>query len=502
MVNFVSQTLSEHAFIMKYRFIPAVIALLFATVSVQAKVSLPSFFSDNMVLQQQADVAVWGTTDKGAVKVKISPSWTRQKYSVKADEDGKWFIRIPTPEAGGPYSITFNDGEKTVIRNVLLGEVWFCSGQSNMEMPMKGFHSQPVQGATEIIISAKASTPIRMCTIEKHAAREPLDTARGSWQENTPVAVANTSAVAYFFAMRVQQVLDVPVGLLITDWGGTPIETWINRETFEKDFAGEFDLSALDGDSLPEKPEKLPCTLFNGQVAPLIPFTFKGMLWYQGEANRSRPDQYVRLQPAYVQMMRSLFQNPDAPFYFVQIAPWRYKHPENITSGIFYEAQEKTLALIPNSGMAATVDIGEYGTIHPCRKKEVGDRLALLALTKTYGIQGTVDGSSSYSETVGIDAESPSFKEAVFEDGKAIVTMNVGKMGLAPKGQDLEGFELAGEDGIFYPATGVVEDRYKVIVTSPDVPNPVVVRYCFHNWTRGTLFNCFGIPALPFRSDR
>jgi len=483
------------------RVLLAILAFLFAAVSVQAKVSLPSFFSDNMVLQQQAEVAVWGTTDKGAVKVTVAPSWTRKKFSVKAGEDGKWLLHIPTPSAGGPYSITFNDGEKTVIQNVLLGEVWFCSGQSNMEMPMKGFRSQPVQGSTEIIVSAKASTPIRMCTIEKKASLAPLDTAIGSWRENIPEAVANTSAVAYFFALRLQQVLDVPVGILISAWGGTPIEAWMNRETIEKDFSKEFQLSFLDGDALPEKAWKLPCTLFNGQVAPLIPFTFKGILWYQGEENRTRPQQYMQLQPAYVQMMRTLFQNPDAPFYFVQIAPWRYQHPENITTPVFNEAQEATLALIPNSGMAATVDIGEYGTIHPCRKKEVGDRLALLALTKTYGILGTVSGSSSSSEIDGIDAESPSFKEAVFADGKAIVTMKVGKLGLAPKGQNLEGFELAGEDGVFYPATGLVKDRDKLEVSSPDVSSPVAVRYCFHNWTQGTLYNCFGIPALPFRSD-
>lgn len=487
---------------MTKRFFQVLLVLLFVASSAQAKVSLPSFFSDNMVLQQQADVAFWGTTDKGAARVKICPSWTKRKYSVKASEDGKWFLRIPTPEAGGPYSISFNDGEKTVIRNVLLGEVWFCSGQSNMEMPMKGFRSQPVQGSTEVIISAKASTPIRMCTIERHASMVPLDTTKGVWKENTPMAVANTSAVAYFFAMRIQSVLDVPVGLLITEWGGTPIEAWMNRETIEKDFGDEFDLSFLGGDTLPEKADKLPCTLFNGQVAPLAPFTFKGMLWYQGESNRKRPEQYVRLQPAYVQMMRSLFQNPDAPFYFVQIAPYKSVHPENTTIPIFCEAQEKTLALIPNSGMAATVDIGEYGTIHPCRKKEVGDRLALLALTKTYGIRSAVEGSSSYKENVGIDAESPSFKEAVFKDGMAIVTMNVGKLGLSPIGQDLDGFELAGEDGIFHPATGIVKDRYYVEVTSPAVPSPVVVRYCFHNWSRGTLYNCFGLPALPFRSDR
>ena len=469
--------------------IAAVAALLLAGLTLQAKVSLPSFFSDNMVLQQQSEVAVWGTTDKGAVKVKVSPSWTRRKYTATAGEDGRWFLRIPTPAAGGPFSITFSDGDKTVIRNVLLGEVWFCSGQSNMEMTMTGFNSQPVAGAADVIVSAKASAPIRMCTIEKKASLKPLDSAKGSWMENTPEAVAGTSAVAYFFAMRLQSALNVPVGILISDWGGTPIEAWMSRETIEGGFGGEFDLSFLDGDTLPDRAKRRPCTLFNGQIAPLIPFTFKGMLWYQGENNRTQPELYSRLQPAYIKMMRTLFRNPDVPFYYVQIAPYKYGNPEHETIGYFYEAQEKTMALVPNCGMAATVDIGEFGTIHPCRKKEVGDRLALLALTRTYGVKG-------------IEADSPSFKEAVFEDGKAIVTMNVGKTGLSPMGRDLTGFELAGEDGVYYPATGIVKDKIKVEVSSPEVPAPVAVRYCFRNWSQGTLYNCFGIPALPFRSDK
>ena len=176
---------------MAKRILSAVLALLIAATSVQAKVSLPSFFSDNMVLQQQADVAIWGTTDKGAVKVTVCPSWTRKKYSAVADEKGKWLLRIPTPAAGGPYRLVFSDGEKTVLENVLLGEVWYCSGQSNMEMPMKGFRGQPVQGSTEIIVSAKASTPIRMCTIERKASLVPLDSAAGgSWEEKTPAAGA------------------------------------------------------------------------------------------------------------------------------------------------------------------------------------------------------------------------------------------------------------------------------------------------------------------------
>lgn len=464
----------------------AIVLGLFAVQS-QAKVTLPSFFSDNMVLQQKADVAFWGTTDSGR-KVTVAPSWTRRKYIAEPAEDGKWFLRIPTPEAGGPYSITFSDGEKITIGNVLLGEVWYCSGQSNMEMPMKGFSSQPVEGAADVILSAKPARPIRMCTIVRKTSATPLETCGGSWQENTPEAVALTSAAAYFFAMRLQEVLDVPVGLLISDWGGTPIEAWMDRATIERDFAAEFDLSHLNAGVLPEKAHKKPCTLFNGQVAPLAPFTFKGMLWYQGEDNRKRAQQYARLQPAYVNMMREVFQNPEAPFYFVQIAPYKYSSPDKTTNGYFYEMQEKTLSLIPNSGMAGTADIGEYGTIHPCKKKQVGDRLAYLALSKTYGIKG-------------IEAESPSFKSVRFEEGKAIVTMSVGPMGLSPMGQDLTGFELAGEDKVFYPATGVVKGRVNVIVSAPEVPNPMAVRYCFKNWAVGTLYNAYGIPALPFRSD-
>jgi sialate O-acetylesterase len=290
-----------------------------------------------MVLQQKTNVAVWGTTDKNK-KVTIAPSWTKKKYSTEPSDGGKWFIRIPTPEAGGPYSITFSDGEKTTIGNVLIGEVWYCSGQSNMEMPMKGFRGQPVEYAADYIANAKPSRPIRMCTIGKKLSKSPLDTSNGSWTENTPEAVAATSAVAYFFAIKVQEALDTPVGLLISDWGGTPIEGWMNRETLEKEFKGEFDLSFLDDSTpLPEKgAAKKPCLLFNGQVHPLIPFTFKGMLWYQGETNRHRDEQYSRLQPAYVKMMRNLFQNPDAPFYFVQIAPYKYSNPDKCSSGYFY----------------------------------------------------------------------------------------------------------------------------------------------------------------------
>ena len=451
-----------------------------------AKVTLPSFISDNMVLQQNSEASIWGWTDSGS-KVTITTTWTGVKFTAVPDKDGKWMAKIQTPKAGGPYKIFINDGERLTLENVLIGEVWFCSGQSNMEMPVKGFGAQPVVGSTDIILGAKPSVPIRMCTIKRKASLKPLQDTEGSWQVNSPEAVADASAAAYFFARKLQEVLGIPVGILISDWGGSTIETWIDRETISGKFGGEFDLGFLDGSDLPKNQHQTPCTLFNGQVAPLIPYTFKGMIWYQGESNRGRYEQYIRLQKEYVEMMRRLFENPDAPFYFVQIAPYPYGDPDNFLSGYFCEAQQKTLDVIPHSGMAATLDIGEYGTIHPCKKLEVGNRLAYLALVNDYGVKG-------------INPVAPTYQSVRFENGNAIITMNVDGMGLSPMGQDLAGFEVAGKEKVFFPATGRVSGK-TVTVSCPDVEEPVAVRYGFRNWTVGTLFNCYGIPAGPFRTD-
>lgn len=463
-------------------------AALLVCTGARAKVVLPSIFTDNMVLQQGRDVNLWGTATPNG-KITVQPSWSKYRFTTETASDGSWFLYLPTPAAGGPYSITFSDGgkEKTVLKNVLIGEVWFCSGQSNMEMPVRGFHGQPVEGSADAILGAKPSVPIRICTVQRQCSASEEKTCKCQWKEHNPESVAEASAVAYFFARRLNEVLDVPVGLIITDWGGTPIEAWMNRETLRLEFKGEFDFSHMDSRILPKKyPQNSPCAMFNGQVAPLVPFTFRGMLWYQGESNRGRAEQYIRLQTSYVRMMRYLFRNENAPFYFVQIAPYNYSDSD-LNSPLFYEAQEATLSTIPRSGMVGTADIGEWGTIHPRKKKEVGDRLAMLALQDEYGL--------NY-----IDAHSPSYAEAEFKDGKAVVTMNVGDLNLAPIDVDLEGFELAGEDRVFHPATGRVRGK-TVIVSSPEVPEPVAVRYCFHNWSVGTLFNSYGIPAYPFRSD-
>lgn len=464
------------------------ISLAFICAVASAKVEFPSVIGDNMVLQQQTAASFWGKAEPGR-KVTIKTTWSKEKYSVTADsETGKWSVKLNTPAAGGPYEITVSDGEAVTLKNILIGEVWFCSGQSNMEMPMKGFGSQPVRGATDYIVSANASRPIRICSVKKHSSLTLCEDAECSWKENVPDAVAGCSATAYFFADQLQKSLGIPVGLIITDWGGSTIETWINEEVIASEFP-EFDISYLHGAKVKTKANHSPCLLFNGQVNPLIPFTFKGMLWYQGEANRSRPDQYVRLQTAYVKMMRELFQVPDAPFYFVQIAPYKYGDPDKFMSGYFYEAQEKTLDIIPHSGMAVTCDCGELGTIHPCEKQPVGKRLAYLALKHDYGFKTIL-------------ADAPRYKSVEFKDGKALVKFDAGGMGLSPMGAQIAGFEIAGADQQFHAADAILTKDHTVIeVSSPEVAGPVAVRYCFRNWSRGGLYNNFGVPAGPFRTD-
>ena len=470
------------------QFFLTVLMMLFA-VGMQAKVILPPVMGDNMVLQQQTSAAIFGKAEPGK-KVSVKTSWDRKTVRTVADsQTGKWLVYVQTPAAGGPYEITISDGDKTVLHDVMIGEVWFASGQSNMEMPMKGYASQPAKDGTKYIVSAKASRPIRICNIERRSCLSVQDSCAGAWNKNTPDVVAKTSATAYFFADALQNALDIPVGIIVSSWGGSSIETWIKREVFEKEYP-HIDLGHLDGVHPIHSASKDPCLLYNGQVAPLIPFTFKGIIWYQGETNRGRADEYVNLQRSYVKMMREDFQVPDASFYCVQIAPYPYGNDRKTRSGYFCEAQQKSVEGMEHAGYVTTVDIGEHGTIHPCRKQEVGQRLAWLALQKDYGMDT-------------IEAVAPKYKGAEFREGKAFIEMTVGSGGLSPMGADIPGFEIAGPDHRFVDARAMRDSKNKrmVVVWSDDVAEPVAVRYCWRNWTVGGLYNNFGIPAGPFRTD-
>ena len=437
-----------------------------------------------MVLQQQSDVALWGKAAPD-VKVTVSASWAKSaKVTVRADDDGRWFARIATPAAGGPYELTFNDGEKLILRNVLVGEVWICSGQSNMYQKMRGFEGQPVEDAAEYISEADPSVPVRMCNMRLTRSMTPLRECGATWYVNDQTGVAMSSAVAYFFALKLHKALKVPVAVINASWGGSRIELWMNRELLDRDFPGEFEV----GELVEGKPGPASC-LYNGMLLSLIPYTVKGFLWYQGESNIALFEQYKRLQPAFAKMLRDEWGNDRMPFYFAQIAPYRYAGEERPSAGYMMWAQAQTLQKIPFSGMVTTHDAGSRYVIHPPKKKQVGDRFAYLALANDYGFKE-------------IDASAPMPKKFAFENGTATVEFEVGKMGIGPTGRDLPCFELAGEDKVFYPATARVnKDCRSITVSSPHVSAPVAVRYGIKNWSEASLFNSFGIPASPFRSD-
>ncbi len=463
------------------------LAVLGTAFSLQAKIVLPAPFGDNMVLQQQSEARFWGTATPGK-KVTIHPSWSSRPVTTTADGDGRWQAAVPTPEAGGPYTIELSDGERLTLREVLIGEVWLCSGQSNMEMPMRGFNNQPVTGCTEVIVGAKASTPIRICTVKRATARTPQETCSAQWLQNTPEAVAGTSATAYYFARNLQQALEVPVGIIITCWGGTAVEAWMDRPTLSA--FREFDLSFLDGTDPIERPQSRPCMLYNAMIAPLVPYTIRGFLWYQGEANRLKPTQYQQLMPAFVRMLRERWGQGELPFYYVQIAPYSYGNSD-LTGGsaLLREAQMHNLKEIPASGMAVTMDIGSENCIHPDQKAQVGQRLAWLALVNDYGMKG-------------FEPNAPIYESMSVEGNRAFLTFRTGNSTLAPRSREFTGFEIAGADRIFHPAQAKIDSRKnRLIVFSDEVQKPVAVRYAFRNYAEASLFNTFGIPAPSFRTD-
>ena len=321
------------------------LAALGTALTMQAKVVLPGIFGDNMVLQQQSEAQFWGKAAPGK-KVTIRPSWSAKPVTATAGRDGRWQAAVPTPEAGGPDTIELSDGETLTRSDVLIGEVWLCSGQSNMEMPVRGFFNQPVEGSADAIVRAKAATPIRLCTVNRATARTPQEECTARWQQHTPEAVAATSATAYFFARYLQEVLEVPVGVIVTCWGGTPVETWMDRETMGG--FKEFDLSFLDGDGKIDRPQNKPCGLYNAMIAPLVPFTVNGSLWHQGESPRLPPAQSRALLPALPKMPPERCAHGELPFYYVQLAPYCHANPHDTGSALLREPQLLTLAHTPS----------------------------------------------------------------------------------------------------------------------------------------------------------
>ncbi|MDR1369711.1 MAG: sialate O-acetylesterase [Dysgonamonadaceae bacterium] len=435
-----------------------------------------------MVLQQKTDVKLWGNAHPGS-KVEIKPSWADKTYSSLCHPDGKWECSIPTPEAGGPYEIHLSDGEEIFLKNILIGEVWFCSGQSNMEMPMKGFDRQPVENTNNVIAKAKVSTPIRMYTTDsqdgkwiRQFSKQPQTDCTGKWLEHSPENVANTSAVAYFFAQYIREVLDVPVGIIISSQGGSKVEAWMSKE-------------ALKPFEEIKNQTSTPCVLYNAKIAPLTNFAIKGFLWYQGESNRDNVQLYKKLMPAFVEDLRNKWNVGNLPFYYVQIAPFNYEGADGTSSAKLQEVQLQHMKEIPNSGMVTTLDVGHPVFIHPTNKKTVGERLAYWALGDTYNRKGF-----GYKPAV--------YRSMEIKMEKIYINFDHAPRGLSPMWTPLKGFEIAGEDRVFHPAKAEIESQSgRLAVSSESVTSPVAVRYAYKNYTEATLFGVDGIPVSPFRTD-
>ena len=456
---------------------------LAAVWSVAAKVTLPDAIGSNMVLQQNTDVRLWGWADPHAA-VKVAASWGA-KASAKSDGEGRWEVTLKTP-AGSyePQRITVASGDKRVLDNVLIGEVWFCSGQSNMDMPLGGYWNGLIEGGNEVIACADAQRDrIRFLKVAYSQGYTPQDRVPGAWNEFTTATAARCSATAYFFAEMLSRALNVPVGVIDSSWGGSRIECWTPRAALET-----YPDIDLDEKAVAELPDYMrPMAMYNAMVYPLTRYTVRGFLWYQGESNIGRHTEYAARMADMVAGWRAQWGLGELPFYFVEIAPFGYG---NGLSPYLREAQCRAQALIPGSGMVSTNDLVlpcEEGNIHPRDKRSVGRRLAFWALNRTYGRKD-------------VACENMQFRAMEIRDGKVFLSFD-NTFGGFGRAFDLRGFEICGPDRVFRPAQVHFEGNERLIVFLPDIPEPVAVRYGFRDFQPGNVVNTRELPLVPFRTD-
>jgi len=491
--------------------------LLFSSQWVSAAgISFPAFISDGMVLQQRSNAPLWGKSAQNS-EITIVTSWDNKKYITRSDEKGYWKLKVATPAAGGPYSITFEEADnrkssdsgttgittisdsaaitgsttnpisRTTLHDILIGEVWLCSGQSNMEMPMKGFKNQPVENSNMDIL--KSTNPnLRLFTVKRNSTIGPREDVGGEWSAAEPPSVREFSATGYYFGNLLQEILHVPVGLINSSWGGSWVESWMDSEML----ASFPEVAIPENESDIREKNRTPTTLYNAMIAPLVGYAIRGVIWYQGESNYDRPETYTNLFKSMVAGWRSAWGQGAFPFYYCQIAPYEYGliTPEGekpINSAYLREAQLKAEKEIENSGMVVLLDAGMEKGIHPMKKRVAGERLALHALSKTYHFEG-------------VSADSPVYKEMSVQGDTCVLSFNRAEMWLTAREGELNNFTVAGEDKLFYPAEAWIS-RSKVYVKSEAVRHPVAVRYAFENYAEGDLYGTEGLPVSSFRTD-
>lgn len=467
-----------------------------------------------MVLQRDKPVHIWGWSEPGE---KITVSLNAASQTATGDRLGRWNVYLPPQAAGGPFQVNVSGSNSIVLDDVLIGDVWFASGQSNMEMPLNGFPgSAVVDNAAEEIRNANHPN-IRLLLTRHKAVDYPARDFETSWTVCTPEAAANFSAVAYFFGREIAEREHVAVGLIDSTWGGTPAEAWVSLDGLSSDaglmpvFAARAEMVDAEGDvpaqmraekredddakAANREPPKhpwhpdpsswAPAWLYNGMIAPAIGFPIKGVIWYQGEANSGalRAPMYEKVFPALIQDWRMHWQQGNFPFLFVQISSFKSDGTEFWP--LVREAQRRTLS-VTNTAMAVTIDIGNPDNVHPADKQDVGARLALAARALAYGENMEYSG--------------PLFRETSIENDTVRVWFDHSSGGLLAKGGGLQGFEIAGDDHRFFPAKATIEGQ-TVLVSSGQLKAPKYVRYGWANAPVANLFNQAGLPASPFTSE-
>ncbi len=470
----------------------AISILVMLSAAPRAEVKPHQLFCDNMVIQQGIPVPVWGTAEPGE---DVAVSIAGQRKTAKAGSDGRWMVRLDPLKAGGPHEMTVGP---VTIRNVLVGEVWICSGQSNMEMSVRSSANAQAE------IAAADYPKIRLFTVPRRPADSPQKEVAGSWKECGPETVPGFSAVAYFFGRELHKALNAPVGLIHTSWGGTAAELWTSRRVLEadgglkslfeahqrrlKNYEEAARKAQAEGKQAPRKPGPGPAQLYNGMIAPLIPYAIAGAIWYQGESNAGRAAQYRKLFPAMIRNWREDWGQGDFPFLFVQLANYmaRKQEPSESRWAELREAQLDTLS-VPKTGMAVIIDVGDAKDIHPKNKQDVGRRLALAARRVAYGEDIVYSG--------------PLYDSMKVEGSKARISFKHVGGGLVARGEKLVGFSIAGGDKAFVWAEARIEGD-TVVVWSDRVEKPAAVRYAWADNPECNLYNKEGLPASPFRTDR
>ncbi|WP_166922120.1 sialate O-acetylesterase [Flavobacterium poyangense] len=451
------------------------VSLLLISGSMMANVSLPNIFGDNMVLQRKSEVKIWGWANPQE-EIKFVGSWDNKEYKVRANNQALWELKINTPDAGGPFTISIKGYNEIVLKNILIGEVWVCGGQSNMEMSA----SWGIDNGEEEIKNA-ANPDIRFFTVPKLTATTPQNNLLGNWTESTSESMKYFSAVGYFFAKRLREDLkNVPIGLISSNWGSTPAEIWMPEDVVLSDAVLLENARKLNEQ---DYGPRLPGRAYNAMIYPFVGFKIAGAIWYQGESNVGSAV-YDRTLAALITSWRKAWQD-DFPFYYVQIAPFKTGN-NNFSNVTIRDCQRKVLNEVPNTGMVMVSDISDTIDIHPKNKKTVGIRLANLALKSTYKINlGLVNG--------------PLFKGFEIDKDKVILSFDYAE-GLYFKDKVSNQFEVAGIDGVFYSAEALIKNN-QVVSWSKKVKDPVKARFAWGNTIQSDLFNTANLPASCFITE-